>query len=84
MKMIPPSHKIVSIERAIPRAQSRDKHPNCDDCAEPAAFTIQTRTAEGNGGYLDLCDQHFEQRLITDPGFSARMVAGVVRDRLKA
>jgi hypothetical protein len=83
-KRIPLSHHIISIERAMSRLQSRDQHPKCDDCPNPADFTLETKDTGGvAGGYLDLCSTHFESRLSTEPGFLARVVAGLVRDKLR-
>jgi len=83
MKKIPLSHRIVSIERAMPRVQTRNEHPKCDDCTDQAEFTLETRDIGGNGGYLDLCSAHLENRLNTEPGFASRAIMGLIRDRLK-
>jgi hypothetical protein len=80
-KRIPPSHQIKSIEKAMPRANTRNEHPKCEDCPEPAEFTIEAVSASGSG-YLDLCSVHLEDRLATEPNFSARMIAGLIRDKL--
>ena len=78
------SHHVVSIERAMPRLQSRNQHPKCDDCGNPADLTLETKDDGGNGGYLDLCSADFEKRLSEEPGFSARVLAGLVREKLRA
>jgi hypothetical protein len=81
-KRIPPTHQIKSIERAMPRTDTRNEHPKCDDCTDPAEFTIKAGNTTGSG-YLDLCSKHLDDRLATEPNFSARMIAGLIRDRLK-
>lgn len=80
---IPYAHTVISIEGAMPRLNTRDEHPRCADCPAPAEVTLKTKSDVG-GGYLDLCGKDFEQRLATEPGFLARVVAGLVRNSLKA
>jgi hypothetical protein len=79
-KQIPLTHKVISIERAMP--DSRGQQPKCSDCSAAAEVTIEGASDVGSG-YLDLCSRHLEDRLATKPDFAARMIAGLIRDGLK-
>ena len=62
---IPLTHIIASIERAMPRFDTHNQHPNCVDCSAPAAVTLETESDVG-GRFFDLCGKDFEERLSTD------------------
>jgi hypothetical protein len=73
-----PGKKVLSIERAIPRTQTRNKQPNCGfaGCSSPAEFAIQIGDENGSS-YVDRCAIHLAQEL-QDPLFSSKVLSGLI------
>jgi hypothetical protein len=77
-----PSDEIKSIERAMPREQTRGQHPNCnyEKCNRPADFTLESGTPSGSG-YYDLCREHLTKEL-EKPEFAARILIALISELL--
>ena len=77
-----PSHKVESIDRAMPREQSRNQHPACgyEHCSLPADFTLKIKTTNGFG-YEDLCRNHLTKKL-EDSIFAAQVLTAFISERL--
>jgi hypothetical protein len=69
---------VKSIGRAMPRTETRGRHPNCviERCRNLAEFTFEIGSDKG-AGYLDLCSIHLAEEL-KDSTFAAKVLAGVL------
>jgi hypothetical protein len=76
------SDKIESIERAMPREQTRNQHPKCgfENCKLPATFTLRISTASGSR-HEDLCWDHLTKKL-ENPIFAARVLTRFIAELL--
>jgi hypothetical protein len=77
-----PSKRVLSIERAMPRTQTRGEHPHCDfkGCPIPADFTFEIGDDSGSG-HVDVCTAHLELEL-QNPQFSAKVLAALINKLL--
>src|SRR4051812_34042603 len=85
-KKLPPNHTVTDLSVAKPRIQTRNQHPNCDDCqpkARPADITLTTTSSLGGGGTIDLCYEHFKSGLVTDQRLATEILAGLVHEVIR-
>ena len=77
-----PADRVKSIERAMSGEQTRGQHPNCEQCHQLAAFTLEVDTGSGNVRFRHLCKEDLRKELAKDSDFSAQVLISFIERQL--
>ena len=79
-----PSMSLVAVGKALPRTNTRNQHPGCNEegCSLAATLSLEYGT-KGKSGFLDLCDKHAIKFLNEHPHRASELLVALAKTQAR-